>query len=158
SRPRVTICIPTYRRPEQLERLFASLRALRLPEHTSAVEVLVIDNDPDKSAEALCTNTALPWPLRYFEEPRRGIAQARNAAIRHSGNADWIVFVDDDETVEPDWLGSLLCAQAEFRADVVAGPVLIEYRAGVSAWIIRSRLLVRRRYPTGSRPKTLGTG
>ena len=40
----------------------------------------------------------LRHPLTYAIEKRRGIPQARNAALaRVLGEVDWIAFVDDDE-------------------------------------------------------------
>jgi len=155
---KVVICVPTFRRPDQLMSLLASLCGLVLPETTADIEVLIVDNDINESARPLCEAAVLPWPLRYFVEPNRGIAQVRNAATKHSAGAGWIAFVDDDEVVEPEWLCNLIRTQLRFHADIVAGPVLPEFRTGVPKWCIQSGILERHRYPTGSRPKSLGTG
>jgi succinoglycan biosynthesis protein ExoM len=155
---KVVICIPTFRRPGQLKLLLTSLNGLALTETPANLEVLIVDNDVNESAKSLCEATSLPWPLRYVVEPRRGIAQVRNAAVRHSAGADWIAFVDDDEIVEPQWLNQLLRTQKEFQADIVAGPVLVEFGVGVPEWFVQSKILVRHRYRTGSRPKAPGTG
>lgn len=154
----VVICLPTFRRPEQLKLLLASIGELKLTDQAPKIEVLVIDNDVNESARSVCEATVLPWPLRYFVEPRRGIAQVRNAAVKYSSGADWVAFVDDDEVVEPQWLDNLMRTQRQFHADIVAGPVVPEYRSGVPNWFIQSEIQVRHRYRTGSRPKTPGTG
>jgi succinoglycan biosynthesis protein ExoM len=154
----VVICIPTFRRPVQLRLLLGSLCGLAMQDAEVNIEVLIVDNDVNESARSLCEAAVLPWPLRYFVESRRGIAQVRNAAVTHSAGGDWVAFVDDDEMVEPQWLDCLLHAQRMFQADIVAGPVVPEYRAGVPKWFIQSGILVRHRYATGSRPKTPGTG
>lgn len=155
---KVIICIPTFRRPQQLKLLLGSLCGLVMPEQRVNIEVFVVDNDANESARTLCEAATLPWPLRYFVEPRRGIAQVRNAAVSHSTNGDWVAFVDDDEMVEPQWLASLMNTHRKFRADIVAGPVVPDYRNGVPKWFIESGIYVRHRYETGSRPKTPGTG
>jgi succinoglycan biosynthesis protein ExoM len=155
---KVIICIPTFRRPKQLKLLLGSLCGLVISEPPVNIEVIIVDNDGNESARTLCEAATLPWPLRYFVEPRRGIAQVRNGAVSHSADGDWVAFVDDDEMVEPQWLANLMHTQRMFRADIVAGPVVPDYRTGVPKWLIQSGILVRHRYTTGSRPKTLGTG
>jgi GT2 family glycosyltransferase len=149
--------VATYRRPDQLNRLLTSLGALTLAK-SSDVKILIVDNDAGESARHICEAAELPWPLRYFVEPRRGIAQTRNTAVRHSAGANWVAFVDDDEMVEPQWLEHLLHTQLKFQADIVAGPVVPQFRANVPEWIIQSGLHERPRYLTGSKPKPPGTG
>jgi succinoglycan biosynthesis protein ExoM len=155
---KVSICVLTYRRPEQLRLLLDSLGGLKLEETPVKIDLIIVDNDTDESARPVCETAVFPWPLRYFVESERGIAQARNTAVWHSVGAQWIAFVDDDEIVEPEWLECLLRAQEKFQADIVAGPVVPKYRAGVPEWIVQSGILVRHRYPTGGWPKTPGTG
>jgi glycosyltransferase involved in cell wall biosynthesis len=45
-----------------------------------------------------------PFPVFYVHEPRRGIAQARNAAMAKALEigADWLAMIDDDEVADPD--------------------------------------------------------
>jgi succinoglycan biosynthesis protein ExoM len=156
--PKIVICIATYRRPAKLKLLLASLGDQALAETPLNRKVLVVDNDVNETARHICETTLSPWPIQYFVEPRRGISQARNAALRQSGDADWVAFVDDDEVVDPHWLERLWHTQQTFEADIVTGPVVPHYQTGVPPWIIQSGILARHRYPTGSRPKTPGTG
>ncbi|HEY7768427.1 glycosyltransferase, partial [Longimicrobium sp.] len=126
---KVAVCAVTYLRPRGLARLLEGLAALRFgggrgPE----LEIVVVDNDPARSAEAVCDEWSdrLPWPLRYRHEERRGVSHARNAAVaaaREAG-AEMMAFIDDDEVPQPGWLDELLRVQAQHDADVVAGPVL----------------------------------
>jgi succinoglycan biosynthesis protein ExoM len=153
----VAICVATYRRPDQLNRLLTSLGALTLAKNAD-VKILIVDNDAGESARLICEVVELRWPLRYIVEPRRGIAQARNTAVRHSAGANWIAFVDDDEMVEPQWLEHLLLTQLRFQADIVAGPVVPQFGTNVPEWIIQSGLHERPRYLTGCKPKPPGTG
>lgn len=87
-----------------------------------SVEVLIIDNDPDSSARDVAKKK---WDaeIAYFVEPAPGITAARNRALLLAQESDFIVFVDDDETVSEDWLQQLLLTQTTFGADIVAGPV-----------------------------------
>ena len=130
---------------------------MTVAETPANIELLIVDNDVNESARQVCEAAQSPWSVRYFVQPRRGISQARNTAVRHSAGADWIAFVDDDETVSPQWLNHLLRAQRRFQADIVGGRVVVQYRSGVPKWIIQSRFFERGRYATGSRPKALAT-
>lgn len=145
-----------------LERLLSSLDGLTFATSIRPeIEVVVVDNDADRSAlDCVRRRTAVAaWPMRYVHEPRTGIAQARNAALAFcEGRHDFVAFVDDDEVVEPRWLDQLLATQAETRADAVAGPVVAEFDAGVSAWIARGRFFTRPRRATGEEIHAAGTG
>jgi glycosyltransferase involved in cell wall biosynthesis len=151
---RVSVCVVTYRRPVGLSRLLRALGELRFVKAGSvAVEVLVVDNDPEGSAaETLAAlGPGSRWPLRYEREPRRGIARARNAAVACARErADFIAFVDDDEAPEPAWLDELLYAESIHAADVVAGPVLPEFEEGAPGWIVAGGFFERPRYRTGT--------
>ena len=123
-KPCVCVIIPTFRRPEGLARVIASVHA-QTNTQGYAVSILVCDNSPEASARA--TFDSLPvrrdMPQRYIHEPNTGLANARNAAVTAAADADFIAFVDDDEEAKPDWLSQLLSAQKTFGADAVFGPV-----------------------------------
>jgi succinoglycan biosynthesis protein ExoM len=151
--PRVAICVLTYRRPAGLARLLGALRDLRLPDEAPEIRVVVVDNDSEASARGVCDELAarLPFPLRYLVEKRRGIPQARNAALGAVlGTADFAAFLDDDEVPEPDWLAELLRVQRLFDADAVTGPCLSRFETPPPRWIEQGGFFERPRWPTGS--------
>ncbi|MBV9064606.1 MAG: glycosyltransferase family 2 protein [Methylobacteriaceae bacterium] len=133
----VDIGIPTYRRPEELQRLLASLQELDLPAHAQA-RIIVVDNDPKGSARTLVdearTHTRLP--IVYDHEPRPGVANARNR-ILDSSTADYLVMVDDDEIATPGWLKALVDTARNRGSDAVFGRVHQEFPAGMPAWLIK---------------------
>lgn len=91
----------------------------------TTVEVVVVDNCPDRSAaEAVrhaMRRSALP--IRYVHEPRPGVSHARNTGIC-TACGRFVAFLDDDETASRGWLSALLTAQKRTGADVVHGPVI----------------------------------
>ncbi|HEY7769317.1 glycosyltransferase family 2 protein [Longimicrobium sp.] len=137
--PRVAVCIATFRRPEGLSALLASLGALAFSRRAAEVVVVAADNDARESARGVCREAAgsLPWPLHYVVEAERNIAGARNRAVARAleAGADFVAFVDDDETVSPEWLDELLDAQAASGADVVQGRVVPCFQPGTPAWL-----------------------
>ena len=118
----VSIIVPTQRRLESLT--LALLSALGQIGVDNPVEVVVVDNDSEPSAQELVSNLACgaPFPITYVHEPRSGVANARNAALEQA-QGEWIAFLDDDEEAPPYWLARLLDIQRRFDADVVFGPV-----------------------------------
>jgi len=149
----ITICALTYMRPEGAARLIKGLCALAFGDEEPDISLLIVDNDPEGSARATCEALAATsrWPLRYVIEPERGIACARNAALEHSLDADWISFIDDDEVPEPQWLDELIRAQKTHDADVVAGPVLPRFAFPIESWKVKGRFFQYTRHPDGRR-------
>ena len=105
--PRISVVIPTCRRPQLLCRCRAAVFAQRL-DH-GAFEVIVVDDghtsDPQAVVDAF---RARPdGPVLRFVRPRhgRGPAVARNAGWR-SAYGKLIAFTDDDTVPDPDWLAN----------------------------------------------------
>jgi succinoglycan biosynthesis protein ExoM len=112
------------------------------------ITVIVVDNDASGTAKEVSHNP-FPWRLRYVLEPKRGIAEARNRALKEIGDADFLAFIDDDEVPSALWLDELLFAQANFRANVVTGPVYPSFTDDVPAWVRRAGFFDRPAHRTG---------
>lgn len=77
---------------EALDSVFAQTRP--------ANEVIVVDgNSTDRTAEIVRAYASVRW----LEQPRRGLADARNAGAR-AATGDWIAFLDHDDHWLPDKL------------------------------------------------------
>lgn len=146
----ISICICTYKRPAQLETLLRSIA--RQQHHPLRVEIVVADNDPAGSAQAVLQRIAatLPLPLRSHHVTTPNIALARNATV-HGAHGDWVLFVDDDEEPAPGWLLALVDTQRTHDADAVFGPVLPRYDSETPDWVKSGGFFDRPRYSTGSR-------
>jgi succinoglycan biosynthesis protein ExoM len=120
---RLSVVIPTLRRPVELERAIRSVMA-QTGRHARPHGLVVADNDPDGSARALVERlaTEAAFPIVYAHAPRPGVATARNAALAAT-DADLIAFLDDDEIASPGWLTALVEAREALGADVVFGPI-----------------------------------
>ena len=157
---RVSVCVATCGRPVGLGNLLGALEVLEIPAGAT-LQVVVIDNDPDGSAKATCDEVGErhAYPLRYVVEKRRGIPFARNAAIAVAlSDSDFIAFIDDDESPEPDWLAELLRVQDYYKADVVTGPGLPRYFDPPPDWVVEGAFHDRPRHPTGTLRHVAFTG
>lgn len=135
----VDVCVCTFRR-ESVSDLLASLAHLELPSGV-AIRVIVADNDETPSARARVEAAFAEHGLSgvYLHAPARNISIARNACL-DAATAPLVAFVDDDETVRPDWLARMLATQAESKAAVVFGRVVAVYPKDAPAWLSQADL------------------
>ncbi|WP_405402118.1 glycosyltransferase [Paracoccus sp. Ld10] len=136
----VLIGICTFRRAE-LAATLASLAGLTpcgLP-----VAVAIADNDAQPSANDLVSAIAVNHPLQitYLHAPQANISIARNALLDHARatGARLLVYLDDDETVEPDWLMHLVAAWRDADVGAVLGPVRAHYHPDAPSWMDKAR-------------------
>jgi succinoglycan biosynthesis protein ExoM len=139
---KIAVCIPTYKRPEMFKKLILSISQAEInPELVRELNILVVDNDLDKSAEitALELKEKLQHCFRidYHNFPVKGLSNVRNEILRRSKdlNADYLAFVDDDEYVSPEWLNELLKTLITSKGDMIMGPVISVLQHGVSRYI-----------------------
>src|SRR5690606_14716077 len=98
SKPRVSVVVPTYRRPKLLARCLAALAAQTLP--AAELEVIVVHDGPNGAARSLAERWLARWRrdggprLEFLAPPHGGPAAARNAGWRAAA-ADIVAFTDD---------------------------------------------------------------
>jgi len=101
----------------------------------------VVENSHDTRSEEITNRVRdeTGVDLVYVREPDRGIPQARNRAMSQALklNADWIAFIDDDETAEPGWLEAYCRASEQYDAQILRGPVHLAYPPETPAWYPR---------------------
>lgn len=109
-----------------LERLLDSYVELDVPENITAI-FLVVENDTEASSTAVIAafKDRLPGALHAVLETVPGIPMARNRGLDEAASlgADLVLYVDDDETVAPDWLSAIVAAWRTSSAELIGGPV-----------------------------------
>src|SRR5450631_1561319 len=108
----ISVIICTHNpRPHYLSRVLAALRSQTLP--MEQWELLVIDN---ASQEPLTADTwDLSWHprARLIREDELGLAPARMRGMRES-LAELLVFVDDDNILDPSYLSEVVRIKHEW--------------------------------------------
>ena len=104
---RITVILCTYNRCELLKEALGSLVASVLPESVEW-EILVVDNNSKDRTREVTNEFCLRHPgrVRYILESQQGLSHARNAGVRKA-RGEILAFVDDDVTVEQNWLNNL---------------------------------------------------
>ena len=136
----VFICVPTCMRPKMLAACLGSIATTKEPPQNE-VRLLVLDNDAEKSAETVFSAQPFNFPARYLVEPQRGISSVRNRALdeAEAEGADYLAFIDDDQTLNENWLCALLEGMKETGADTINGAVEDVYPNGAPWWIRPSK-------------------
>lgn len=132
-----------------LAHLLRSIDRVQVPDDL-ALAVIVVENAGVLSVESV-VNDSLSPALRAVStvdcEPQRGIAQARNKvlSLALAQGFDWLVFVDDDEEVTPEWLTRLVTGATERGLQLAGGPVIPDSHATDLTWQERRVLTGQRK-------------
>jgi len=115
---RVTVVIPTYRRPVAVVECLRALRAQDWPLDRFEV-VIVEDGEPSPVLADVRAATFDGLAVSWESQPHAGPAQARNLGASRAAR-DFLVFTDDDCRPRPGWLRSL-AGELERRPDAIVG-------------------------------------
>lgn len=138
---RLSLIVPTYRRPRDLVRCLQSVQEQSLAEF----ELLVVDNSPDAELrtriEALNDADAgtggARVRARYVHEPALGLHNARHAGAR-SATGDVLVYTDDDAVFDADWLAAYArCFDAHPEMAAAGGRILPKWDVPPPGWLCR---------------------
>ncbi len=131
-----TVAVCTHNHRDHLEKTLRELHSLQAPERP--YELLIIDNaSSDGTAELLQrTDWRQPEiPTRVVREPQLGVANARNRAVTEA-QGEYLVFIDDDENADPQWLRTYEQTIQEYQPDCLGGPCKVEFEnAERPSWV-----------------------
>ncbi len=94
---RVAVLIPTIDRYPYLRTLLAQLREQQHPPH----QIVVIDQTPPEVRDMAIDTEFDDLPLIYLRQDEPGQCSSRNAGLARI-SSDYILFLDDDDEVQPD--------------------------------------------------------
>jgi glycosyltransferase involved in cell wall biosynthesis len=111
---KITVLVPTYRRPQDLARCLAAIQQQTHP----ADEILAVARDTDQPTWALLDSLSIP-DLRSLKIQTPGVVAALNLGLSQA-TGDIIAITDDDAAPHADWLEKIA---AHFLADSTLGGV-----------------------------------
>ncbi len=102
STPWASFCMTTYKRPGFLKKALSYIQAQTFMDF----EVVISDNDPERSAEAVVQGMKDDRFLYFPNETNLGMVRSFNKSIERS-KGNYIVMVTDDDPVYPHMLQTL---------------------------------------------------
>jgi GT2 family glycosyltransferase len=128
----VSVIVPTFRRPDDVERCLARLAG----QDIAGFEVLVVDNASDPALRSLVAThpTGAARALKYVAEEKLGVHNARHAGAR-AATGSLLLFTDDDAECSPGWVRAYLEAFAEPSVAAAGGPVRPRFDHEPPDWI-----------------------
>ena len=126
SDEKISVIIPVYNVRDYLQPCLDSV----LRQTRQAMEILLIDDGSTDGCGAVCDAYARQdGRVRVFHTENRGLAAARNLGLDHAVG-EFLAFVDSDDWIEDNALETLMAAQREYDADLVAAGVCDEWVNG----------------------------
>lgn len=118
NKPKVTVCITHYRRPQKLRMALASLGM----QTYDNFEVIVVDDgspDPEVQKELKKIKQEIePLGWRVLVQENRYLGAARNYGVSRS-TGDYLMFMDDDNVAKPNEIETLVAIAKRTKAGIV---------------------------------------
>lgn len=129
-----TVALCTHNHSDRLSRTLVDLEELRSP--AAPWELLVVDNGCTDDTPRMLARRAWPrdWQVRVVREERLGLSNARNRAVAEA-HGEYIIFLDDDETPDPDWLRAYEQLILQHRPDAFGGRIRVVFEGMRPAWL-----------------------
>lgn len=129
-----TVALCTHNHADRLARTLEDLRSLRQPKRSW--EFLVIDNGSRDDTPAILARIVWPngWQARVVREEKLGLSNARNRAITEA-RGEYIMFMDDDETADTDWLCAFERLIADKNPDAFGGRISVLFEDTRPDWL-----------------------
>ena len=135
----LSIVICTRNRPQSLERTLYSMVESARDCDFDEFEVLVIDNGDSLDTSAISAKFCSHLPLRIVSEKRPGLSIARNSGVAFA-QGEWILWTDDDVTVDALWLKAYCAAIKRFpNVSVMGGPITPTFDGQPPSWLLNGQ-------------------
>ncbi len=113
--PKVSVIIPVYNVKDYLDQCIRSILAQTLKE----IEVILVDDGSTDGSETICDKyVKRDTRIKVIHKKNGGLSSARNSGVAIA-EADYVMFVDGDDWVEPQFCELPYYAAKSNNADVV---------------------------------------
>lgn len=120
--PLISIVIPVFNGEEFVKNCIESVMKQTLKE----VQIIIIDDgSEDHTLEILNKLAAEDKRITVIHQDNSGVSKARNVGLQ-AVTAEWVLFVDADDTIAADYCASMLEAAHFLEADVVIARPYVE--------------------------------
>lgn len=128
ANPLISIIIPIFKVEKYLHKCVDSLIA----QTYSNTEIILVDDGSPDSCPMICDEYAKRYKnVHSFHKTNGGLSDARNYGTRRA-SGDWIVFVDSDDYVTPDYVTDLWKLKVKYDSDMSMAWVIRVDEAGTT--------------------------
>lgn len=127
--PRFSIVIPCFNQGAFIDECLRSVEAQTLPAH----EIIVVNDGSTDAWTVEQLEERCRAPVKLIHQENRGLAGARNTAIRHA-TGDWILPLDCDDQLEPNALESYAEAIAREPGIDIWYPDIVHFGVENDVW------------------------
>ena len=121
----ISVIVCSYNRAKMLANALESLIHQKTKNKFSFEIIAVNDKSSDNTNQVIAEITARSnIPIKYVMGAGKGIAAARNDGLKNS-SSEWIVFFDDDQLAEPEWLREMYECATKTDAVCIGGVRLL---------------------------------
>lgn len=132
----ISVILCTYNRDKYIYNVLKSVAENDYPH--DQYEIVLVNNNSTDGTENECRRFQADYPdirFRYFLETNQGLSYARNCGIRNA-QGDLLAYVDDDATVNPEYLRTYSDFFTHHPEAVAAGgPILPVYETEETEWM-----------------------
>ena len=112
---KISVIVPVYNMVPWLRRCLDSLQRQTFDD----IEIICVnDGSTDDSLTILCESAAQDGRIKVIDQPNGGLSAARNAGVAAAAG-DYLMFVDADDWVEPNFCAAPLQVAEKMSADIV---------------------------------------
>lgn len=112
-----SVVVPTFKRPEEVSELLASLEA----QQNKNFEVIIADGSPDDSVKQVADTYFRNLELKFLHNKGLGISESRNWGVENS-RGDYIIFFDSDCVIPPQYFNVVSDFLKHNSLDAFGGP------------------------------------
>ncbi len=138
---RIVIGICTRQRNALLRRLLESIWEQPTPPNFD-VDVVIVDNNDEPAVTPDIIAHPEKFNLTILHEGKPGLVNARNRILdaATAAQATWLIGVDDDEWVAPDWLAKFTVAFEALNAEIIVAAKRLIYDDSTSPFVERRQI------------------
>ncbi|MGM5483025.1 MAG: glycosyltransferase [Nanobdellota archaeon] len=131
----ISIIIPTYNRCDILKETLNSFLYLKNKKFEFEYEIILVDNNSSDDTKSVVLSFSGSLPVLYLHEPRQGKNYAVNQGIEFS-RGDILVFVDDDVTVNKNWIVNIYKSIKNYNdVNIFGGKILTHWPEKTPSWV-----------------------
>jgi len=130
----ISIIVPVYNAESTLWKCITSVKNQTYGQW----ELLLVDDGSTDHSKDICQFNTTDTRVKYFYQDNGGTSKARNKGLKEA-TGDYVLFLDADDTLDPDALKSLITG---IEADMAIGDFVISGRE--PRWLMKEDTLLTR--------------